>query len=325
MSPAAAPFGPAADHPIVRISFIVPTYNCLPLTKEMLSSLVATVPSELDHEVLLVDDGSTDGTRDWLPSVASGRIRCLLNERNLGYAGTNNRAVTEASGELLVLLNNDLVLNPGWLEPMVALHQRLPKPGAIGNIQLSVATGKIDHAGIYVTAKGKPEHDVTPPPCGGTCGGGCLCYRESPAVTGACLLMAKELWCRLGGFDERYRNGGEDMDLCFRAREAGRTNAVALTSVVRHHVSSSPGRKENDERNSYLLTLRWEKDLIELGARAWCRHHLRRTPYREPLSLPAIALYGAGVTRMPPKAALRGVKRNIDHSLGIWTKAFGAR
>lgn len=208
---------------------------------------------------------------------------------------------------------------------MLALHTSLPKPGAIGNIQLNAATGATDHAGIYVTAKGKPEHNVTPAPCAQSCGNNsCACSRLSPAVTGACLLIARNLWQQLGGFDEQFRNGAEDIDLCFRARKVGCTNAVALRSVVRHHVSASPGRKQNDERNSYHLTLRWEKELIELGARAWCRHHVRHTPYLEILSLPSILFYLAGFRRTPPDAALRGVKRNIDHSLGIWTKAFGS-
>jgi GT2 family glycosyltransferase len=281
----------------------------------MLRSLQATLPANLDHEIILIDDVSTDDTRAWLATLNAPALRVLLNDRNIGYAATNNRAAASATGDLLVLLNNDLVLTPGWLEPLLALHASLPKPGAIGNVQLNATTGAIDHAGITVTVKGKPEHDVQLPP---SCDG-----KPSPAVTGACLLIARDLWQKLGGFDEQFHNGAEDIDLCFRARRDGFTNAVALRSVIRHHVSSSPGRKENDERNSYLFTLRWEKELIELGARAWCRHHVRHTPYREVLSLPAILFYLAGLRRTPPAAALRGVKRNIDHSLGIWTKAFG--
>ncbi|MFT3870345.1 MAG: glycosyltransferase [Nibricoccus sp.] len=307
----------------MRLSFIVPLYNCLPLTQAMLKSLQATLPANLDHEIILIDDVSTDGTREWLASLNDPALRALLNDRNLGYAATNNRAVATATGDLLVLLNNDLVLTPGWLEPMLALHASLPKPGAIGNVQLNAATGAVDHAGIYVTVKGKPEHDTSSAPCGGSCSGVCSCHRLSPAVTGACLLISRSLWQQLGGFDEQFHNGAEDIDLCFRARRAGYNNAVALRSVIRHHVSSSPGRKQNDERNSYLFTLRWEKELIALGAPAWCKHHVRHESYRDFMSLPAILLYLAGLRQTPPSAALRGVKRNIDHSLGIWTKAFG--
>ena len=307
----------------VRVSFIIPFFNCLQLSQTMLASLQATLPAALDHEIILIDDGSTDGTREWLSTLNAPTLRVILNERNLGYATTNNHAARTATGDLLILLNNDLVLAPGWLEPMLALHASLPKPGTIGNVQLNASTGAIDHAGIAVTVKGKPEHDATPAPCAGACAGACACFRYSPAVTGACLLIARSLWQQLGGFDEQFHNGAEDIDLCFRARRAGHTNAVALRSVIHHHVSSSPGRKQNDERNSYLFTLRWEKELLGLGAPAWCKHHVRHEPYRDILSLPAILLYLAGFRRTPPAAALRGVKRNIDHSLGIWTKAFG--
>lgn len=303
------------------VSFVIPLYNCLSLTKAMLASLQETIPAGLNHEILLIDDGSTDGTREWLGTLADPVIRVLLNEKNLGYAATNNRAAAGAAGDLLVLLNDDLVLTPGWLQPMLALQQRLPKPGAVGNVQLNAVSGAVDHAGIYVTAKGKPEHDVTP--AGRTAGAGA--WQTTPAVTGACLMMSRALWGELGGFEEQFRNGGEDVDLCFRARKAGRVNAVALDSVIRHHVSASPGRKDNDERNSYLLTLRWEKELIELGARAWCRQQVRHAPYRILPSLPAVLLYLAGMRRTPPGVARRGVKQAIDHSLEIWTARFGDR
>jgi len=304
----------------LRVSFIIPLYNCLPLTQAMLASLQATVPATLEHEIILIDDGSTDGTRDWLKSLVQPPFTILLNEKNLGYAGSNNRAAAVARGELLVLLNNDLVLTPGWLEPMLDLHATLPKPGAIGNVQLRADTGEVDHAGIYVTVKGKPEHDIASyslarKPHAAS--------RPSPAITAACLLIGHALWQELGGFDDEFMNGGEDVDLCFRASAKGHINAVALRSVIRHHISASPGRKQHDERNAYLLTLRWKKELIQLGARAWCRHHVRRTPYLELLSLPAILLYLAVLRRTPPAAALRGVEKNIDHSLGIWTPKFG--
>lgn len=299
----------------MHISFIVPLYNCLPLTQAMVASLQATLPANLRHEIILIDDGSTDGTREWLAGLPSAPFRVLLNERNLGYAAANNRAAESATGELLVLLNNDLVLEPGWLEPMTELHRLLPNPGAIGNVQLNAATDAVDHAGIYVTVKGKPEHDVhLPPP--GDC-------KFTPAVTGACLLIGRSLWNELGGFDHAFVNGGEDIDLCFRAARKGRANAVALRSVVRHHVSASPGRKQHDERNAYRLTLRWRDELVRLGAPAWTRHHLRRTPYQEPLALPSLLAYAAGILRRPPAAALRGVEKNIEHSLGIWTRMFG--
>ena len=76
--------------PAPRLSVIVPLFNCLALTRAMLDSLRATLPGDVTHEIILVDDGSTDGTREWLgnsPEIQSAPFRVLLNERNLGFAG----------------------------------------------------------------------------------------------------------------------------------------------------------------------------------------------------------------------------------------------
>src|SRR5206468_659098 len=114
----------------------------------MLASLQATLPANLTHEIIFVDDGSTDGTREWLATLREP-IRVVLNERNLGYAMANNHAAATARGELLVLLNNDLVLQPHWLEPMLATHAALDeRAGIVGNLQLNARTRELDHAGI---------------------------------------------------------------------------------------------------------------------------------------------------------------------------------
>ncbi|MES1168988.1 MAG: glycosyltransferase, partial [Oleiharenicola lentus] len=110
----------------MKISFLVPLYNNLPLTQAMLASLQATLPAGLEHEIIFVDDGSTDGTREWLqtvgPALAAGpglpasgshTIRAVLNEKNLGFAGACNRGAAVAHGEFLFFLNNDLILLPG--------------------------------------------------------------------------------------------------------------------------------------------------------------------------------------------------------------------
>jgi glycosyltransferase involved in cell wall biosynthesis len=73
-----------------KISFIIPLFNHLAETEKMLASLLTSLPVGLPHEIILVDDGSTDGTREWLKAIQDARIRVHLNERNLGYAATNN-------------------------------------------------------------------------------------------------------------------------------------------------------------------------------------------------------------------------------------------
>jgi len=308
----------------MHVSFVVPLFNCLPLTRAMVASLRATIPGGLDFEIILVDDGSTDETRGWLATLA-GPFRVLLNERNRGYAPTCNRGAASAGGDILVFLNNDLVLTPRWLEPMLAAHRRLgSRAGLVGNVQLDARSGLLNHSGITINHKGKPEHlgrrrtDFLR---------FLLPVRRTVALTGACFLTSRDLWIGLGGFDEGYSNGCEDVDLCLRAAAAGRTNAVALRSRVLHHISMAPGRKDRDEANTQRLTVTWRETLVQLALPAWCRHHFE-TFLPEPRNFPdpalarQIFLHLLGLRR-PPQAALPGVRAAIEVEIARWEKMFG--
>ncbi|MDD3180907.1 MAG: glycosyltransferase family 2 protein [Opitutaceae bacterium] len=309
----------------MKVSFIIPLYNCLPLTQAMLASLRATLPPGLAHEIILVDDGSTDGTREWLASLRDPPFRVVLNERNLGYAGANNRGAALARGEFLALLNNDLILTARWLEPMLAVHDRLgASAGAVGNVQRHADTGAVDHTGIFINARGKPEHDRILS-CRYLLPG--LGWQHADAVTGACMIVRHDLWRQLGGFDEAYVNGCEDVDFCFRAAAAGRTNAVALRSVVRHHVSASPRRKLRDEENTYRLTLRWRDTLAGLAAREWCRNLLEQ--YREPSAeragpgqALAALLYWSRLRFHPPSSVITRTQFALENELRRWRSMF---
>jgi len=311
----------------MQVSFVIPLFNCLPLTQAMVASLLPSLPAGVDPEIILVDDGSTDGTREWLATLRAP-FRIVLNERNLGYAAANNRGAGLARGELLALLNNDLLLSPGWLEPMLAAHRALgPRAGLIGNVQLNIATGDVDHAGMFLNVKGKMEHLRTRP---------CPVrtyfqpVRPSFAVTGACVLLDRSLWTQLGGFDEGYVNGSEDVDLCFRATAASRVNAVALRSVVCHHVSASVGRKARDEENTFRFTRRWRPELARLIDRAWCWRYLEAswagsrdaTDHAPARRMFCYALY---LRRRVPAEALRALDLALDAEFTRWEQMFAPR
>jgi len=299
----------------MRVSFIIPLYNCLPLTQAMLASLQATLPPGLAHEIIFVDDGSTDGSRDWLAGLAAP-CRAVLNEKNLGFALSCNRGAAAASGEFLFFLNNDLVLLPGWFEPMLAAFARRSRAGLVGNVQLNHATGAVDHTGIVFNCKGKPEHDTAPGP-------GLPHTREVAALTGACFGIRRVTWQQLGGFDAGYVNGCEDVDLCFRAHQLGLVNYVARRSVVRHHISASLGRKLRDEQNTARLVQRWRHVIARHAALDWCRHHLS-LHWDEPRDYPDFALARAcflhrcRLLARPTPGILLGVHTAIESEIARW-------
>ena len=315
LSPAAPP--PGAP----RLSAVIPLYNCLPLTRRCLETLQATLPAGLAHEIIFVDDGSTDGTRAWLETLRAP-VRVLLNECNLGFAAACNRGATAARGEFLALLNSDLELRPGWLEPMLAGFERLPRPACLGNVQLHPGTLALDHAGIVIGASGKPAHlRALPLP-----GPDTPDYAAMVAVTGACALLPRTLFTGLGGFDEGFANGGEDVDFCFRARAAGHTVWTALKSTVLHHVSASPGRKLHDEENSYRLFRRWRRELETAAWRAWCETYLADaragTLPRHPPAERAAEEFLAGRRARPGRWAESNVIQNLLTEEARWERLF---
>jgi GT2 family glycosyltransferase len=243
----------------VTISFIVPLYNGLDFTRAMMASLRATVPAGLRHEIILVDNGSTDGTRAWLARLGEPGARAVLLERNLGYAAGNNRGAEAARGDMLLLLNNDLVLLPGWLEPMLKAV-RGGAHGVVGNVQISVRTRRIDHAGIFFDRDGTPYHFR--PAFAFGAGSPIL---EAPAATGACLAIRRSLFGELHGFDEGYTSGYEDIDLCLRAREMGLKTGVCLDSHCIHYIGASEGRHDNDRGNSERFMARWAATTTRLA------------------------------------------------------------
>jgi len=303
------------------VSVITPLFNCLDVTRAMIESLRASMPRGVTYEIVLVDDGSTDGTRSWLSTLGEP-FRVIVNDRNLGFGAATNAGASAARGRVLALLNNDLILRPGWLQPMLAVLNSLgPRAGLVGNIQVNASTLGIDHAGIYFNRKCKPEHDRRDP---GIIVPLLFPIREAFAVTGACVVVRRDTWNRLGGFDDAYVNGCEDMDLCLRAREAGLVNAVALRSRVLHHVSASPGRKLRDEENTRRFILRWRDEVAALASWRWAIRHSRPFLGEDPRDVPdayeawRVALFLAHLRRTPPANALAAMNDVIDRELARW-------
>ena len=291
----------------MQLSIITPLFNRLDLTRAFVAALPGTLPLGLEWECVLVDDGSTDGTQTWLDSLPPP-FRTFQNERNLGFAAACNYGAREARGDVLALLNNDLVLSPGWLPPMLAALRR-PRVGLVGNLQRRVSDGSIDHAGVAVDRNGKIDHIRSLPsrPRG---------TRTVLAVTAACCLVRRADFLVLGGFDVAFENGGEDIDFALKLRARGQRTVVCLDSVVRHYVSSSRGPASlRDERNSYRLCRRWREIIAQETALAWAREAVcfrKLCVGPEALQAGLACLPAAiGLTRRPPAIA----RQHAAHAL----------
>lgn len=255
-----------------EVAFIIPVFNRLDLTRTFVAQLPATLPPSLRWEAILVDDASTDDTAAFLAGLGAP-FRVIRMDTNGGFARAANRGVASASESATVigLLNNDLILGPGWFEPMVRLLETAPQAAAVGNVQMNPATGLVDHAGVFFDLEGMPTHahkNRARPPRGA--------WRERSAATAACLLVRRAVWTLLGGFCESYRNGMEDIDLCVRMRREGYRIYVSHESVIGHLVSSSPGRHDANAANTALFRQRCAPTAARWGRDEWAKEYFRR-------------------------------------------------
>lgn len=253
------------------ISIITALYNNLELTKQYWTSLQENPPTE-QWEIIWVDDCSTDGTREWLASQQYKNCQIILNESNIGFAGSNNLGVKAARGEILCLLNNDTLLTPNWFEPMLGALRTKPRVGIVGNVQVQVTSKLIDHAGMAFDLVGDTIHPSKNLALESLNGAGDF-YNS---VTAACWLIRKDTFVKNGGFDTSFRNGYEDADLCLRLGEKGYQHWVSYESWIWHHVSASRGKGENVDPNRIEFLKRWGQRTPKLAQNDWPKYYLKR-------------------------------------------------
>ena len=240
--PNPAPVSEAPAGPLVSI--VVPVRNRLELTRDCLETIALT--ADVPHEVIVVDNGSTDGTSAYLRErERSGELRAVLNSENLGFGRACNQGLAAASGEYVVFLNNDTIALPGWLERLVAAAEGDPGVGAVGS-RLLYPDWAVQHAGIRFSPDARPFHVHRGVAAGDPA---VLEPLDYPALTGACLLLSKELLDTLGGFDESYHMYVEDVDLCLRVWEAGLRVRYCPESVVIHLENASVSDTDWRDRN----------------------------------------------------------------------------
>ncbi len=243
-----------AAEPTPAVSVVVATRD----RAELLDRCVRSIRGCTDYpvvEVVLVDNGSTEpAALALLDRLERDGCRVLQRPGPFNWSALNNDGVSAATGEIVVLMNNDVqCVEPGWLRAMVRACL-LPTAGVVGAL-LRYPDGSVQHAGVVLGPGPQAAHlrcgDGWPPP-----------VVEVPAVTGACMAMRCTVFARMGGLDTALPVTWNDLDLCLRLRQAGLRVLLARNAVLLHDElgsrtpDSDPGNLRQLERSRALVASR---------------------------------------------------------------------
>ena len=252
---------PETENP--RVSIVIAAYGKPDYTLRCLNSIAANHPVT-SYEVIVIEDASGDPDA-MLPAAVPG-LRFVVNDTNLGYLRSCNKAAKLARGEFVLMLNNDTEMLPGAIDALVAVADAHPQAGLVGS-KLIYPDGHLQEAGCIVWDDGTAWNygrmaDPTHPTFN--------YLRQVDYCSAASVLVRRDIWERLGGFDEHYLPAYcEDLDLALRIRAAGYHVLYAPRSLVIHYegishgTDTSQGVKQHQTLNQQKVALRWAKVFAE--------------------------------------------------------------
>jgi GT2 family glycosyltransferase len=239
---------------VKRASLVVVTWNALEWSRRCIESITAN--TGVPYELIVVDNASSDGTRDFLREQA-GSATVILNDANLGFGVAANQGAARARAPVIVFVNSDVLVTPGGLEP---LCRRLEDDShtAVAGARILDLHGRLDHAGALLGHDGwtmhygagddpeKPEYKQP---------------RRVDYVTGACLAVRARAFHETGGFDPWFETAYfEDVDLCLRLAARGWNVMYEPASTVLHAGGASgtaEGRARLVATNHPRFQQRW--------------------------------------------------------------------
>ncbi|MCJ2165629.1 MULTISPECIES: glycosyltransferase family 2 protein [unclassified Pseudodesulfovibrio] len=247
--------------PLHTVSVVIPVWNNWELTSSCLHSLREHTPGP-DFQVILADNGSTDQTPDEAPllgkSLFGEHFTYLRLTENLGFAKACNEGAWASSAEYLYFLNNDTLVTPNWLPPLLKAMKGDPRLAGVGPLLLfpddgTVRSKRVQHLGIAVSYGMEFRHlyeyfPHTHPAV--------TKQRRLNVVTAAALLMPTRLFKAENGFFAGFVNGMEDVDLCCRIARQGGYFSIIPQSVTYHLTHGTEGRFDHESDNLRLLRRR---------------------------------------------------------------------
>jgi GT2 family glycosyltransferase/SAM-dependent methyltransferase/glycosyltransferase involved in cell wall biosynthesis len=250
---------PTFDQP--QVSLVIPLFAAADLTRRCLETIRDNTMT-IGYEVILVDDTADADTKRLLEQVHGARV--LVNEKNEGYLRSVNRGAALARGDWIVLCNNDIEVQLGWLEAMLDCAESDESVGVVAPKYIA-PDGSLSEAGGIIWSDGTGVN------YGRGDDPGLFQYeyrREVDYGSAAALMVSAELWREVGGFDERYLPMYyEDTDLCFQAREQGWRVLYEPRAVVIHVEGGTAGtdpevgHKRHQEANRPEFVAKWRRQL----------------------------------------------------------------
>ena len=265
--------GQGAPPRAALVSIVILVRDNLTLTRACVDSIYADTPGAL--ELVLVDNGSAEDVAGMARelSAAGRRVVYLRNERNEGFAYGCNQGIAASHGAYLVLLNNDVVVTPGWLSRQLALLEMDPAIAVVGPTTNATSGAQLVGTATY---RGVAEVNRFARQWALEHAGE---FALVPRIVGLCMVMRRALIDEIGGFDTAFGFGNcEDDDLCVRILRAGHEIAIAYDTFIHHHGSATFRSLDLDARA-----------LVDENWRIFC-HKWRHPPQKHgPDALAALA------------------------------------
>jgi glycosyltransferase involved in cell wall biosynthesis len=235
------------------VSIIICTQDCLDLLELCVCSILfgTTYPN---YEILIVDNNSVhDETRDYLQQLAKNpNVRIITDRRPFNYSAMNNAAAAVTRGSVLCFMNNDTeAISPDWLYEMTS-HAVREEIGAVG-AKLLYPDNSIQHAGVVLGMERLSGHVYSGRPADEA---GYMCraqlIQNYTAVTAACMVVRREVFEKVGGFNEyELKVAFNDIDLCLKIHAAGYRNLWTPYAVLYHHESATRGAADTASKSRH--------------------------------------------------------------------------